>query len=43
MSKLALLASDDVETGGIWALDLLRDASLELKAAERRKKVIEAQ
>ena len=42
-AKLAKLSGDDVETGGIWALDLLRDAALELKNAESRKRVTEAQ
>lgn len=43
VAKQALLCGDDDETGGMWALDLLRDAALELKQAEKRKRVIEAQ
>eukprot|EP00804_Cyclotella_cryptica_P003333 CCRYP_012832-RA/>CCRYP_012832-RA protein AED:0.04 eAED:0.04 QI:150/1/1/1/1/1/3/177/1597 len=42
-AKLARLSGDDDQTGGIWALDLLRDAALELKSAESRKRVTEAQ
>ena len=42
-AKLARLSDDDMETGGIWALDKLRDAALELKTAESRKRVVEAQ
>eukprot|EP00956_Cyclotella_meneghiniana_P035357 scaffold114268_cov37-Cyclotella_meneghiniana.AAC.7 len=41
-AKLARLTDDDLETGGIWALDVLRDAALELKNAESRKRVVEA-
>ena len=43
LSKQAKLTGQDDETGGIWALDLLRDAALELKSAEGRKRVVEAQ
>ena len=39
----AWLTSDDDETGGVWALDLLRDAQLELSSAEKRKRVTQAQ
>ena len=42
-AKLARLSDDDLETGGIWTLDLLRDAALELRTAESRKRVTEAQ
>ncbi|KAL7554837.1 hypothetical protein ACHAWF_018379 [Thalassiosira exigua] len=42
-AKLARLFGEDEENGGVWALDLLRDASLELKNAESRKRVTEAQ
>jgi len=42
-AKLSRLSGDDEENGGIWALDLMRDASLELKNAEGRKRVTEAQ
>eukprot|EP00546_Thalassionema_frauenfeldii_P016880 CAMPEP_0178899764 /NCGR_PEP_ID=MMETSP0786-20121207/3086_1 /TAXON_ID=186022 /ORGANISM="Thalassionema frauenfeldii, Strain CCMP 1798" /LENGTH=1483 /DNA_ID=CAMNT_0020570667 /DNA_START=44 /DNA_END=4492 /DNA_ORIENTATION=- len=38
----AKLSGRDVSTGGVWAVDTLRDATLELKSAERRKRVIEA-
>lgn len=41
-AKLARLTDDDLDTGGIWALDVLRDAALELKNAEGRKRVVEA-
>ena len=43
VAKHAKLSGIDEETEGIWALDLLRDAALELKSAESRKRVIEAQ
>ncbi len=43
VANQALLSGDDEETGGKWALDLLRDAALELKQAEKRKRVTEAQ
>jgi len=43
VAKQALLCGDDEETGGMWTLDLLRDAALELKQAEKRKRVTEAQ
>lgn len=42
-AKLARLSGDDEKTNGMWALDLIRDASLELKNAESRKRVTEAQ
>jgi hypothetical protein len=42
-AKLAKLSGDNDEHGGMWALDLIRDASLELKKAESRKRVTEAQ
>mmetsp|Transcript_11453 Transcript_11453/g.21693 ORF Transcript_11453/g.21693 Transcript_11453/m.21693 type:complete len:1552 (+) Transcript_11453:135-4790(+) len=42
-AKLAGLSGEDEENGGVWALDLIRDASLELKEAEARKRVTEAQ
>ncbi len=42
-SKLARLSGVDEVNGGVWALDLVRDASLELKSAESRKRVTEAQ
>jgi hypothetical protein len=43
VAKLSLLSGDDEDTGGKWTLDLLRDAALELKHAEKRKRVTEAQ
>jgi len=42
-AKLARLSGDDEKTNGVWALDLIRDAALELKNAESRKRVTEAQ
>ena len=41
-AKEALLLGESEEEG-VWALDLLRDAAVELKTAEKRKRVIEAQ
>lgn len=43
LAKQADLCGDEEETGGMWAHDLLRDAALELKAAEGRKRIVEAQ
>uniref|UniRef100_A0A7S2YBB6 DDT domain-containing protein n=1 Tax=Entomoneis paludosa TaxID=265537 RepID=A0A7S2YBB6_9STRA len=42
-AKKAKLSGPDDETGGIWALDLLRDAALELENAKQNKKLIDAQ
>lgn len=42
-AKLARLTDDDLETGGIWAVDKLRDAAIELRNAESKKRVVEAQ
>jgi len=42
VAKQAKLSGNDDSTDGVWAVDLLRDAALELKSAERRKRVIEA-
>lgn len=42
-AKKAKLTGPDDETGGIWALDLLRDAALELENAKQNKKLIDAQ
>lgn len=42
VAKQAKLCGPDESTGGVWTIGLLRDAALELKAAERRKRVIEA-
>ena len=39
----AWLSGDDDETDGVWALDLLRDAKLDLSSAEKRKRVTQAQ
>lgn len=43
LAKQADLCGDEEETGGMWTHDLLRDAALELKAAEGRKRIVEAQ
>lgn len=42
-AKLAHLFGMEESTGGVWALDILRDAALELRVAERRRRVTEAQ
>ena len=42
-AKVARLSCGDEKTNGVWALDLIRDAALELKNAESRKRVNEAQ
>ena len=42
-AKLANLCGEDQKDGGVWVLDLIRDASLELKTAESRKRVNDAQ
>ena len=42
-AKAARLFGNDEVNGGAFALDLLRDAALELKGAEKRKRVTEAQ
>ena len=42
-AKKAKLSGPDDETGGIWALDLLRDAAVELEKAKQNKKLIDAQ
>jgi hypothetical protein len=42
VAKQARLSGSDESTGGVWTIDLLRDAALELRLAERRKRVIEA-
>merc|ERR1719356_475656 len=41
--KASRLYGEDEDNDGVWALDLLRDAALELKNAEGRKRVTEAQ
>ena len=42
-AKKAKLTGPDDETGGTWALDLLRDAALQLENAKQNKKLIDAQ
>ena len=42
-AKRAKLTGPDDETGGVWAVDLLRDAALELEKAKQNKKVFDAQ
>jgi hypothetical protein len=42
-AKNEFLCGEDEHTGGMWTLDSLRDAKLELKDAEKRKRVTEAQ
>jgi hypothetical protein len=42
-AKRAKLTGADEETGGVWAVDLLRDAALELEKAKQNKKVADAQ
>lgn len=42
-AKRAKLTGQDDETGGVWAVDLLRDAALELEKAKQNKKVADAQ
>jgi len=43
VAKQARLTGRDEDDGSVWALDVLRDANLELKSAEGRKRLIEAQ
>ena len=43
IAENAWLSGHDEETDGVWALDLLRDANLELSSAEKRKRVTQAQ
>ena len=43
LAKNEMLCGEDYDTDGMWSLDLLRDAALELKQAEKRKRVTEAQ
>ena len=40
--KSKLVGSND-DTGGVWALDLMRDAALELEKAKQNKRVLDAQ
>jgi hypothetical protein len=42
-AKKAVLSGPDDETGGIWAVDLMRDANLELDNAKQNKRVADAQ
>eukprot|EP00551_Chaetoceros_affinis_P012548 CAMPEP_0203679712 /NCGR_PEP_ID=MMETSP0090-20130426/36666_1 /ASSEMBLY_ACC=CAM_ASM_001088 /TAXON_ID=426623 /ORGANISM="Chaetoceros affinis, Strain CCMP159" /LENGTH=1444 /DNA_ID=CAMNT_0050547455 /DNA_START=38 /DNA_END=4369 /DNA_ORIENTATION=- len=43
IAKNELLCGTSEGSSGMWTLDLLRDASLELKQAEKRKRVTDAQ
>jgi hypothetical protein len=40
---LASLTRQNDKTSGVWTLDILRDASLELRSAEKRRKVTKAE
>ncbi len=42
-AKKAKLTGPDDETGGIWAVDIMRDAALELDKAKQNKRVFDAQ
>lgn len=42
-AKKAKLTGPDDETGGVWAVDLMRDAALELENAKQNKRVSDAQ
>ena len=42
-AKSEWLCGEDEDSEGMWTLDLLRDAALELTLAEKRKRVTEAQ
>lgn len=42
-AKKAVLTGSDDETGGVWAVDLMRDAALELDSAKQNKRVADAQ
>lgn len=41
-AKAARLSGEDETTGGMWALDLMRDAALELEKAKQLKRVADA-
>ena len=41
-AKAAKLSGEDESTGGMWALDLMRDAALELENAKQHKRVTDA-
>lgn len=43
VAKKAKLMGTDDETGGVWAVDLMRDAGLELEKAKQNKRVLDAQ
>jgi hypothetical protein len=43
VAKKAKLVGSNDETGGVWALDLMRDAALELEKAKQNKRVLDAQ
>jgi hypothetical protein len=40
---LASLTRQNDKTSGVWTLDILRDVSLELRSAEKRRKVTKAE
>jgi hypothetical protein len=42
VAKKAKLTGPDDETGGEWAVDLMRDAALELEKAKQNKRVVDA-
>lgn len=42
-AKKAKLIGTDDETGGVWAIDLMRDAALEFEKAKQNKRVLDAQ
>jgi Williams-Beuren syndrome DDT (WSD), D-TOX E motif len=42
-AKLARLTGEDETSGGVWVLDLMRDAVLELENAKKHKRVADAQ
>jgi hypothetical protein len=42
-AKKAKLTGPDDETGGSWAVDMMRDAALELEKAKQNKRVFDAQ
>jgi hypothetical protein len=42
-AKQAKLTGEDETSGGVWALDLMRDAVLELENAKKHKRVADAQ
>ena len=43
VAKKAKLVGSNDDTGGVWALDLMRDAALELEKAKQNKRVLDAQ